>query len=100
MVTSYLFERLAYTKKLMYFCHTVEQVKIIRKIVLDYFIYFPPGYPKDDIGKTIDTSPVWDIRKRAIQQHVSQKDDIEFIMKIHEKLPREEHFLVWEKATV
>lgn len=96
MVTSYLFERLPFAKKLMYFCLTESQREKTRR--RDYFIYIPPGYKKQEIGETIDVSSVWDARIKAIRKHKSQLKDANFILSMMKLRGKKEHFLVKKKA--
>jgi len=100
MVSTFVFERFSFIKKLYYYCISDFQRKMIR----NYFIYFPPGYKKEDINLIIDISSVWDIKIRAIQVHASQaKDGRLFILgtqalsKIKWWSKIEEYFLVRNK---
>lgn len=94
LTTSYVFERTPFIKTLLYFCHTDWQVKKIKKAIGDYFIYFPPGYKKSQIGKTVDINAVWDIKVAAMKKHQSQIHDVNLILGFLQKLPKKEHFLV------
>jgi LmbE family N-acetylglucosaminyl deacetylase len=96
MVTSYVFEHQSYAKELLYFCHTEEHTKR-EKEAEDYFVYFPPGYKNRDIGRIVDISSVWDTKVKAMRAHRSQKDDVDFILSIINKLPKKEYFLVLRK---
>ncbi len=98
-ITTYLFKKVSFIKELWYFCITQEAQKINMKYLGDYFIYFPPGYKKSDITKTIDVSSVWEQKIEAIKQHESQKPDVEANLKAFEELPKEENFIVLTKDT-
>jgi LmbE family N-acetylglucosaminyl deacetylase len=74
----------------MYYC--IDDT--FRTHISDYFIYFPPGYKKSEIDETIDVSSVWDKKVTALNKHESQKADIDTILPILQKLPKEEYFLV------
>lgn len=97
LVTSYLFEHQSYAKKLLYYCHTNWQVTIIKTFLRDYFIYFPPGYKKSDIGLTVDIGPVWKTKETAMKAHKSQAHDVKRILLFLKLMPKEEHFLVLKK---
>ncbi len=98
-ITTYVFKRLLFIKELWYLCLTQEAQKVNIKHLGDYFIYFPPGYKKEDITKTIDISSVWDKKKEAMKQHESQKPDVEANLQAFEELPKEENFIVLTKDT-
>jgi LmbE family N-acetylglucosaminyl deacetylase len=93
MITSYVFEKLPFIEELLYYCIS-EQNRALHE---DYFIYFPPGYSKAEIDKVVDVAPVWDMKVKAMHEHVSQRADAERILKRSEKLPKEEYFLVKRK---
>ncbi len=93
MVSSYVFEKLLFVKKIMYFCFTDE----IRNSFHSYYIYFPPGYKKEEINHVEDVSKVWEQKMKAIQCHRSQFKDGSRIIKRLNLFPKKEHFLVREK---
>lgn len=97
MVASYLFERLPYIKTLLYYCHTDWQVRIIKKFLKDYFVYFPPGYKPSEIGLTVDIKPVWKIKEKAMRVHKSQIHDVNRILTFLKLMPKKEYFLVLKK---
>lgn len=72
-------------------------MKEIKKILKDYFIYFPPGYQKTDINKKVDTSSVWKIKVKAMNKHRSQISDFNRILKYQERLPKIEYFVTLQK---
>ncbi len=90
MATTFVSQKLKFIKEIWYYCATNNESKFWKK----YFIYFPPGYKKSEIDKTVDISDVWDIKCKAIHQHKSQKHDAKHFFSYSEKLPKEEHFLV------
>lgn len=93
MITSYVFEKLAFIKELMYYCITEEN----RALHEDYFIYFPPGYKRSEIDCMFDVSPVWNIKVKAMLAHISQSADAQRILRRSEKLPKEEYFFIRKK---
>ncbi|HVA96873.1 MAG TPA: PIG-L family deacetylase [Candidatus Acidoferrales bacterium] len=90
LITSYVFERVSCVKELWYFCNTNDPINIIK----DYFIYWPPGYKKDEISKVINTEPVWDQKVAAMKQHVSQRKDVDNILAQYPPKPKEENFII------
>lgn len=92
MITTFVFYE-SFCKELWYFCFSEAQ----RKHVKDYFIFFPPGYKKGEIDKTVDVSSVWSKKVTAIKCHKSQKKDVNFILTFLESYPKKEHFLVLKK---
>lgn len=94
MVSSYVFERLPFIKKIMYYC--IDE-KSQQRLGGGYFIYFPPGYKKRDIDVTFDISDVWKTKIEAMMAHNSQKDDAQRILKRRKNLPKKEYFLIKNK---
>ena len=92
MITSYVFERLDYAKKLMYFCISREQSSKFG----EYFIYRPEGYEAKDIHETVDISAVREIKTKSMYMHKSQIHDAERIIRLFGNFTKE-HFLVWIK---
>ena len=98
-ITTYVFKKLSFIKELWYYAFTQEIQKVNTKHLGDYFVYFPPGYKKEDISRTIDVSPFWEQKASAMKQHTSQKPDVEANLKTYEELPKEENFIVLTKDT-
>lgn len=94
MVTSYVFYRLPFVKKLFHYCITEET----RRLIKDYFIYFPPGYKKAEIDKVVDVADVWETKVKAMMTHKSQIKDGQRILKMRQNLPKEEYFMVIKKT--
>jgi len=94
MVTNYLFERLPYVKTLMMSGQTRERAKMMAG---KYFIYFPPGYPRNQFQKIVDIEDVYQLKQKAMFAHKSQIADAKRIIDSMEKLPKEEYFLVRKK---
>lgn len=92
MVTTYVVKKLSFVKQLQYYCITEAK----RARFDDYFIYFPPGYKKTEVDKTVDVEDVWNIKVKAMMVHKSQIKDAKRILKTIEKAPREEHFLIFK----
>jgi len=90
MISSYIFEKLTFLKEIWYYALTEEA----RALQPPYFIYFPPGYKKTDISKTLDIMPVWDKKVEAMHKHKSQQHDIERLLGMFMKRPKEEYFII------
>src|SRR6266404_5171494 len=84
-ITTYVFEKLSFIKELWYFCITQEAQKVNMQHLGEYFIYFPSGYKKDDITKTIDVSSMWEQKIAEMKQHESQKPDVDANLKALEE---------------
>lgn len=93
MVTTFVVQKLPFIKTLLYFCLSREK----RNTFGDYFIYFPPGYAKSEIAKTVDISDVWDLKIKAMMAHKSQAADAKRVIKSTNRAPKEEHFLKYKK---
>jgi len=93
MITSYVFEKSPEVSEIWYFCNT-EEVRAQNK---DYFIYWPPGYEKPEISKTIDIEGVWDTKVKAMKAHESQMHDVERNLTRYKNLPKEENFIIVKK---
>jgi LmbE family N-acetylglucosaminyl deacetylase len=101
MITSYLFSKTpewtGYLKAevshqgVMYYCQCETQIATEE---LDYFVYFPPGYPMVEIDEHYDVSGVFDAKLAAMQAHDSQKHDYEMIMRMGEARLKDEYFLL------
>jgi len=63
----------------------------------DYFIFFPPGYEKEDVHEVVDVSDVWSVKEKAMKAHSSQINDVEKALINSATLPKEEYFLIVEK---
>lgn len=94
MVTSYVFYKLPFIKKMLQHC-VLERLSKMRK---GYFIYFPPGYKRSQIDKTVNTSKYWPLKVKAMRSHRSQIEDAERVIAMLEKYPKEEFFLEVKKS--
>lgn len=92
-VTTHLYEKLPFIKKLSYFCITEKQ----RKAIPTYFVHFPPGYRDEQIDEVVDVSSVWKEKLQAILCHMSQKHDISFYEPMLKASGKKEHFIVLKK---
>ncbi|MBI1863125.1 PIG-L family deacetylase [Candidatus Microgenomates bacterium] len=94
MIASYLYQRLSYVRKIMFYCLSEAQRS---KRGDDYFIFFPPGYKTEAIDYSNDISDIIDLKVEAMKQHLSQSKDLNRILE--RELRTVEHFYVWEKPT-
>ncbi len=62
--------------------------------VKDYFVYFPGGYDRKEIGKVVDIRSVWETKIKAIIAHSSQVRDGAQTIEEEQRFPKEEYFLV------
>jgi LmbE family N-acetylglucosaminyl deacetylase len=92
-VVNYLFNKLNYLHKIMFF--SMKDVE--REQISDYFVYMPPGISRQEADEIIDTSTSWDTKVQAMDAHVSQKSDRDWLLSILEGLPKEEWFKVRQK---
>ena len=92
--TTQAFRKTMIAKRLYYF--TIP--KTFSDMVKDYFIYFPEGKRPEEADEKIDVSSVWKKRISAMDQHQSQKKDIEEIKKELELGNKEEWFTVKLKS--
>ncbi|HVT01596.1 MAG TPA: PIG-L deacetylase family protein [Patescibacteria group bacterium] len=94
MVSSFIFERQPYIKKIMYNAMTKEARAAMGNT---YFIYRPEGYDLAQIDEIIDVEDVWETKLKAMQAHKSQKHDYENIIKSRANLPKKEYFQTRKK---
>ncbi len=93
LISGYLFQKIDYINKLLYWC----ELDLFLKEIPDYFIYIPPGRNKSEINFTINTEKFWDIKVKAMREHESQKDDADWILNLKKNQPKEEYFLIKSK---
>lgn len=95
-ITSFVCKKLPPISQIWYYCITREQTKNIP----DYFVYFPHGYTKSQITKTVDIQSVWEKKVEAILKHQSQIEDVKRIIKTFNSLPKVDHFIVVEQKNL
>ena len=66
----------------------------------DYFVYFPPGFNRDEVDLIVDIRSVFAKKLAAARSHVSQGKDVERVTKRWRQIPREEWFLVNERRKI
>ncbi len=91
LTTTYAFLHTSFGNKLYYHCLPKENRE---KDLDDYFIYFPEGIDQDDITTRIEWSKYWDRKVEAMQQHQSQKQDVDRILKRIAKQTHVDHFIL------
>ncbi|MBP6044540.1 MAG: PIG-L deacetylase family protein [Microgenomates group bacterium] len=92
MITSYVFERTPYVKKLMHYCLSKDQTSSMG----EYFIYRPEGYSADEIDEVVDISTVRELKTASMYLHKSQVHDAQRIIKLFGNFTKE-HFIVTER---
>lgn len=93
MITSYVFERTPYVKKIMQFCLSKDQTSSMG----EYFIYRPDGYSTDVIDEVVDISSVRDLKTASMYLHKSQIHDAQRIIKLFGNFTKE-HFLIIKRG--
>lgn len=93
MVCSHIVEKNKKIKDLFYYCLSKKQ----RKNIQDYFIFFPPGYFKEEIDYYFDFTQYLEKKIKAIKIHQSQKHDAVEILKNMEREEKKEYFLSYKK---
>lgn len=88
-ITTYVFNKLDYLKTLLYWCEKKEVIKNIK----DYFVFMPKGYSRQEVDLIVDISSFWDTKVKAMNAHLSQLHDINWILPLQAKTPKEEYFL-------
>jgi LmbE family N-acetylglucosaminyl deacetylase len=90
LVTTYVFNKLTEIKEVMYYCLCSEESDMMK----DYFIFFPPGYNKDEVHEVISVEEVWSTKVQAMRAHKSQMHDVDTALEHAATLPKEEYFLI------
>lgn len=92
MISSYVFEKSKYLKKIMYYCLSKDQTSKMG----EYFIYRPDGYSPDEIDKVVDIASVRELKTKSMHLHKSQVHDAQRIIKLFGNFTKE-HFLIKER---
>jgi len=92
MITAYVFRENKQIKELWYFAEL--EYRFERAFKNKYFIYFPPGYRKEEMNKVVDTTSVYATQVKAMMAHETQRKDALQIMAQRTLLPKREYFLV------
>lgn len=93
MISSYVFQKLSFIKKIMY--HFVTK-KYRQLMPSDYFIFIPPGYDESRADEIVDTSSVWETKIKAILCHQSQLKDVNRTLNRLKQVPKKDCFFVEE----
>jgi LmbE family N-acetylglucosaminyl deacetylase len=93
LITTFVYQKLKFVNTLLYHCMPETQ----RKFVRGYFIYFPPGYKKEEIDRVEDVKEVWNKKIEAIKAHKSQDKDGKTILSFMHIIPKKEYFMVLTK---
>ena len=92
-ITTFVVKKLSKKAELWYYFVPDSR----RALPHDYFIYFPPALPASKADKTINTSSVWEIKKKAMLAHKSQQHDAVRLLQHIEKLSKEEYFTIYKR---
>lgn len=92
LVCSYLFDKLRYVRKAMYYCRRSSPLPL-----KNYFIYFPPGYSEREVDEVVDIKPVLKQKISAIKCHASQASDVRRVLALLAVTPKKEFFLIRHK---
>lgn len=96
MITSYVYHKTPDIDAILYHC-TNKQTS---DAMTDYFIYFPPGFEREQVDSVVDISDVFEKKLAAARCHQSQKKDVDRTTKRWLTLPKEEWFLVTKRSGV
>jgi N-acetylglucosamine malate deacetylase 2 len=94
MISSYVFQKLNFVKKIMYH-YVTKQYRLL--MPSDYFIFIPPGYDESEADEIIDTTDVWETKISAIQCHQSQLKDVNRTLNRLKQVPKKDYFFVTTK---
>lgn len=92
MISSFVFRENRTVSKIFYYAVPEDRQEQARRET--YFIFYPKGYKSHEMHLCVKTDSVWDLKKRAMFAHASQKHDSAAILDRIEKLPKEEHFII------
>lgn len=92
MITTYSFIKSNRAKKLYYFCCPEEILSSVERS--KYFVYVPSGYSQFDITTSINYSNFWSTKKLAMQQHVSQNNQVNQLINFLEEHPKMDYFIL------
>jgi LmbE family N-acetylglucosaminyl deacetylase len=95
MISTFVFEKVHFVKELWYYAMN----EYARSFQGEYFIHFPPGYKDEEISKVVNIEPVWEQKVTAMQQHKSQKHDIDRILGAFQKRRKEDYFIIVKQPT-
>ncbi|MCL4200579.1 PIG-L family deacetylase [Patescibacteria group bacterium] len=93
MITSYVYEKNPSIDAIWYNCTN----RTVSDAMREYFVYFPPGFLREQVDMIVDISGVFTQKVAAAKCHVSQEKDAERAIKRWMQLPKEEWFLVMKR---
>lgn len=93
MITNFLFDNLPSAQELWLYCMGSLQ----RSLMGDYFVPVPNGYDPSRVDKIEDVSKFWELKKKAISCHRTQKSDVQRVLGEMEQIPKQEYFLLRSK---
>lgn len=72
LISSFVYTKLLFIDAILYNCTTRE----VSEAMQEYFVFFPPGFKKEDVDLVIDVSEQLDQKIAAAQCHESQAADV------------------------
>lgn len=94
MITSYVYKNHPEISAIWYNCTSRE----VSDAMGDYFVFFPPGFTREQVDKIVDVSSVWEKKIASAQCHTSQQKDVDRVTKRWESLPKEEWFFINQRS--
>lgn len=90
MITSFVYRNTPSVDAIWYYAISAQ----VSESMADYFVFFPPGYHREEVDMIVDISRVFSQKVAAARCHQSQKHDADRIIARWMTLPKEEWFLV------
>ena len=93
MVTSFIYRKNESIDAIWYNCVSRE----VSDSMSDYFVYFPPGFLREQVDMIVDISGVFTQKVAAAMCHKSQKKDSDRVVARWMEAPKEEWFFVTKR---
>lgn len=93
MVTSFVYRKNESIDAIWYNCVSRD----VSESMSDYFVYFPPGFRREEVDMVIDISGVFTQKVAAAMCHQSQKKDADRVVARWMEAPKEEWFFVTKR---
>lgn len=93
LISSYVYRKSEYIDAIL-FNATTKETSISMQ---DYFVFFPPGYNRNDVDLVLDISDVFDKKVAAARCHESQLKDATRVVARWKKMPKEELYFVMKR---
>ncbi|MFZ5535305.1 MAG: PIG-L deacetylase family protein [Patescibacteria group bacterium] len=96
MVTSYVYSKNADIDAIWYNCASRD----VSDSMQDYFVFFPPGFLREEVDMVVDISGVFTQKVAAAHCHTSQQKDVDRVVTRWMTVPKEEWFFVTKRRDV